>query len=274
MTRFVADSSGDQMDIPGVEIVSVPLTIYNDEVSYTDDKDMDIHEMLDVFSEFKGRSYTSCPSVESWLQAFGEADTIYVVTITSVLSGSYNSAMVARDMYCQSHPQARVHVFDSLTTGPEMRLLMEKLVELDGAGLEFEEVCRQADAYLSRTHLFYALKSLHNLAQNGRVNKVLASAIGMLGISIVATASTKGDIEPIGKCRGEKKVAAKLVEEMEKANFGGKKVRIAHIENPNLAELVSRLIREKYPQVDMLVYRSGGLCSYYAERGGILIGCE
>ena len=274
MTRFVADSSIDIKEIPGVEFVSAPLTIYTDEVSYTDDEQLNITEMLDYLAGHKGRSYTACPSVDSWLQAFGGADTVYVCAMTSTLSGTYNSAVAAREMYLQQHPQAKVHVFDSLTTGPELCILMEKVIELSQSGLPFEEVCRQAEEYSKRLSLLFALKSVHNLAQNGRVNKLLASALGVLGINIISKASEQGDIEPIGKCRGDKKLVNKMVEEMEAMNYQGGKVRIAHVENQELAEQIAVAIRKKYPQASPVVAPSGGLCSYYAERGGILIGFE
>lgn len=274
MTRFVADSSIDIKEIPGVEFVSAPLTIYTDEVSYTDDEQINITEMLDYLAGHKGRSYTACPSVDSWLQAFGGADTVYVCAMTSTLSGTYNSAVAAREMYLQQYPEAKVHVFDSLTTGPELAILMEKVVELAQSGLPFEEVCQQAEAYSKRLNLLFALKSVHNLAQNGRVNKILASAVGVLGINIISKASEQGDIEPISKCRGDKKLISKMLEEMENMHYQGGKVKISHIENQELAEQIAAAIQKKYPGSCPQVYPAGGLCSYYAERGGILIGFE
>ena len=80
--------------------------------------------MLDYLAEYKGRSYTACPSVDGWLEAFKGADEIYVVTITSSLSGAYNAAMAARELYLQAHEEAKVAVFDSLSTGPEMLLIL------------------------------------------------------------------------------------------------------------------------------------------------------
>lgn len=274
MTKFVADSSCDLQSLAASNTVSVPLTIYSDDFSYTDDPALDIHGMLDVLSQYKSRSYTACPSVDGWLQAFEGADTVYAATITSGLSGTYNSAMAARDIYLQSHPEARIHIFDTLSTGPEPRLLMEKLMELDTTGLDFDEVCWRAEEYQKSTRLFFSLRSLHNMAQNGRVSKVIASAVGILNLCIIATASPEGVLSPIAKARGEKRALAKLVEQVEEAGYRGGKLRISHVENPALAESLKTVFLAAHPEADIKVYPANGLCSYYAERGGVLIGME
>ena len=154
--------------------------------------------MLDYLSAHKGRSYTACPSIESWLSCFEGADVIYVAVMTSALSGTLNSALSAKSIYEQQHPEVKIHIFDTLTTGPELWLFIEKLEELVASGTSYDEVIRIADEYIHTTRLFFALKSLHNLAANGRINKAVASAIGILGISILNTASEEGRIHPIG----------------------------------------------------------------------------
>ena len=138
----------------------------------------------------------------------------------------------------------------------------------------FEAVCREAKQYLAQTRLFFALKSLNNLAQNGRISKAVASAIGMLGISVFGTASTEGTLEPLGKCRGERKVVSSILKQMESVGYRGGKVRISHVENLPLAESMRDAVLAKFPHADILVYPAHGLCSYYAERGGMLVGCE
>lgn len=274
MTRFITDSCSDMIQTEGGNFVSVPLVISTDEKEYVDDEYLDIHEMLDDLSVYKGKSGTACPSVESWLHAFEGADTIFVATMTSALSGTYNSALVAKKIYEHSHPEAKIHVFDTLSAGPELRLLMEKLFSFERAGKTFEEIVRCGEKYLQTTRLFFALKSLHNLAQNGRVNKVIAAAAGALGISVLGTASAEGTLESSAKCRGDKKVIAGMLEEITKAGFQNGKVRISHVENPELAEKLRIALMERFPEAEILIYKARGLCSYYAERGGILVGVE
>ena len=127
---------------------------------------------------------------------------------------------------------------------------------------------------MKKNRLFFTFQSLHNLAQNGRINKVLASAIGVLGITIIGTASEEGDISPIGKCRGNKKVVRKLLDDIKEAGYNGGKVRICHVENKELADNLITSLKSEYPDADTLVYPARGLCSYYCERGGIIIGIE
>lgn len=274
MTKFIADSCSDMIEIEGVEFSSVPLVISTDEKDYVDDACLDMGEMLDDLVAYKGKSCTACPSVKSWLEAFEGADCIYVVTMTSTLSGTYNSALVAKEMYEQSHPEAKIHVFDTLSAGPENRLLLEKLISLEKEGKTFEEMVQYGEKYLERTRLFFSLKSLHNLVQNGRVSKVVAAAAGVFGISVFGTASAEGTLEPSVKCRGDKKVVAEFVDAIEKAGFKKGKVRISHVENVELAGKIKDAVKARFPEAEILIYPARGLCSYYAERGGILMGVE
>ena len=274
MTRFIADSSSDMFWMEGADFVSVPLTISTDGKDYIDNEKLNVGEMTRELSEYKGKSCTACPSIEKWLNAFEGADVIYVGTMTSTLSGTYNSALVAKEMYEQEHPEVKIHVFDTLSAGPELRLLMEKLVELDKTGKTFEEVVALGEAYLKETRLFFALKSLHNLVQNGRVSKVVAAAAGAFGISVFGTASEEGTLDPSAKCRGEKKVIAAFLDEIHRTGFQKGKIRISHVENIALAEKLKELLEEQYPESDIFLYEARGLCSYYAERGGILVGIE
>lgn len=274
MLKFVTDSSCDTNSYIGVNLSVAPLKIYTAERDFLDTPDLDVHEMLDYLLAYKDRSYTSCPSAESWLKAFEGGDEIYVITLTSHLSGTYNSACAARELYLDEHPDAKILVIDTLSTGPEMRLLLERLVYWKKTGLSFEDISEKVEEYRSSTRLFFAFKSLHNFAQNGRVCKIVASAIGMLNISIMGTASEDGNIQPMSKCRGDSCVIEKLKAEMLKAGFMGGKIRICHIENEALAKSVGEAMKEIFPTTDLLIYPARGLCSYYGERGGIIIGCE
>lgn len=272
--RIIADSSCDILKLDGVDFINVPLTISTNEKSYTDDSELDTEEMLNYLAGYHGRSYTACPGVESWLESFEGADIIYIATMTSALSGTYNSAMAAKNSYLETHPEAKIYVFDTLSTGPELRLFIEKLAELVTEGKDCEEVCREAERYLKRTRLFFSLESLHNFAQNGRVSKFTASAAGMLGIRIFGTASRQGTLEPLSKCRGEKRTLQAFMENLKLSGYKGGKLFIAHVENLPFAENILKAVREKYKKADIVIYKTRGLCSYYAERGGVLIGCE
>lgn len=274
MVKFVTDSSCDLLDYPDINFVSVPLHLSTNERTYVDDKSLDTHEMLTYLASYNGRSYTACPSIESWLSAFEGGDEIYVVVLTSGLSGAFSGANTAKQMYLSEHPDARICIFDTLTTGPEMRVIFEKVVELKKSGLSFNEIEEKVNAFIKKTRLFFAFQSLHNFAQNGRVSKVVASAVGMLHINIIGTASPSGTVEPMGKCRSEKKATEEIYKEMEKAGYHGGKIRICHIENEPLAQRMLDIIKANYPDVDALIYPARGICTYYGEKGGIILGCD
>lgn len=272
--KIVADSSCDMWELNGVDFAVAPMTISTDNKHYVDNQGLDVHLMSEDLAKYKGVSHTACPSVGSWLDCYEGYDEVFVVTLTGAMSGTYNSAMTAKGIYEEENENVKVHVFDSLSTGPEMRLLIEKLKEMIEEDLTFEEIVEKGQDYLKHTRLFFALKSLHNFAMNGRVNKAVASAIGVLNISIFATASEEGTIQQISKCRGEKKVVKSMIEHLENAGYHGGKVRISHADNLKLAHSVRDKILELYPHADIIVYPMGGLCTYYAEIGGLLVGCE
>ena len=272
--KIVADSSCDMWELNGVDFAVAPITISTDNKHYVDNQELDVHLMSEELAKYKGVSHTACPSVGSWLDCYEGYDEVFVVTLTGAMSGTYNSAMTAKGIYEEENENVKVHVFDSLSTGPEMRLLIEKLKEMIEEDLPFEEIVEKGQDYLNHSRLFFALKSLHNFAMNGRVSKTVASAIGVLSISIFATASEEGTIQQISKCRGEKKVVKSMIEHLENAGYHGGKVRISHADNLKLAHSVRDKILELYPHADIIVYPMGGLCTYYAEKGGLLVGCE
>ena len=272
--KIVADSSCDMWELNGVDFAVAPMTISTDNKHYVDNQELDVRLMSEELAKYKGVSHTACPSVGSWLDCYEGYDEVFVITLTGSMSGTYNSAMTAKGIYEEENDNVKVHVFNSLSTGPEMRLLIEKLKEMIEEDLPFEEIVEKGQDYLNHSRLFFALKSLHNFAMNGRVSKAVASAIGVLNISIFATASEEGTIQQISKCRGEKKVVKSMIEHLENAGYHGGKVRISHAENLKLAQNVRDKILEIYPNADIIIYPMGGLCTYYAEIGGLLVGCE
>lgn len=274
MIRLIADSSSDRPALAGIPIEYVPLVISTEAQSFTDDDQLDVDELLQCLASYRGRSYTACPSVDAWLRAFEGGDEIYAVTITSALSGSYNSAMAARALYLQEHPGAKIAVFDSLSTGPELRLILEKLQDCVENGLEFERTVQQVQDYQKHTGLLFCLHSLHNMAQNGRVSKVAAAAVGVLGIRIVGMASPEGTLAQLAKCRGDRKALPELIEQLRLSGYTGGKARITHVNNPTLADTLRSQLLAAWPQADITTTSSTGLCSYYAESGAIMVAFE
>lgn len=272
--KIVADSSADLVDLEGIDFASVPMKIMTNEKEYVDTAELNVVEMVSELLNYSGKSSTACPGIGDWLDAFGDAKYVFCVTITSGLSGSYNAAEAARMQYEEAHPDRHVFVIDSLSAGPELKLIVEKLQELIAEGKEFDEICSLIKEYQKHTALIFTLESLTNFANNGRVSHILAKAVGILGIRIVGKASDAGQLEPLSKCRGEKKALVALMNLLSTLNFNGQKVRIGHCFNEPAALELKKLILEKYASADIEIYPLRGLCSFYAENGGVLIGFE
>ena len=272
--RITTDSSSNIRQLEGVSFASVPLRIITREHEYVDDAQLDVARMVEELHAYKGTSGTSCPNVYDWLEAFGDAEGVFAITITSSLSGSCNAARQAAQEYMKQHPDRKVCVIDTLSTGPEMRLLAERIRAGIQAGRSFEEIEADARGYLTHTHLLFMLQSLNNLARNGRVSPAVAKIAGVLGICVVGKASDEGTLQQMHKCRGEKRALDAVLSEMGKHGYAGGRVSISHCLNEAAARQLEAAIREKHPHARVDIEPCGGLCSFYAERGGMIIGFE
>ena len=187
--KIVADSSANLLNLTNIPFAAAPLKIITNDREFVDDAALDVDGMVKWFDSYKGKSKTSCPNPSDWLEAFSDADEVYCVTITSGLSGSYNAACIAKQMYEEKNSNKRVCVVDSLSAGPELVLIIEKLEEYIGQNLSYEEICEKIEAYKQKTGLVFMLESLKNFAANGRVSPAVAKIAGVLGIRIVGKAS-------------------------------------------------------------------------------------
>ena len=272
--KIVADSSSNMRSLDGVGFANVPLKIITKEKEYVDDQTLDLAQMVEDLKAYKGTSGTSCPNVMEWLEAFGDADCVFAIAITSNLSGSCNAARQAAQEYMEDHPDRKVCVLDSLSAGPELRLIAEKIREGVLAQKSFEEIEAQTRAYMEHTHLLFTLQSLANLARNGRVSPAVAKIAGVLGIVIVGKASDVGTLQQMHKCRGEKRAIDTLYKEMKTHGYAGGKVRIGHNFNLDGAHQLRDIILAEFPAADIGIEQSTGLCLFYAEEGGLMIGYE
>ena len=272
--KIVVDSSADVLNIEQVAYASAPLIIRTTQKEYVDNADLDVEGMVQDLLSNTDKTTTACPGVGDWIEAFGDSQYVFCVTITSGLSGSYNSAMVAKQNYEEQYPDRKVFVIDSLSAGPEIKLIIEKLQEYVLAGKSYEEICTQIMEYKEHTGLIFSLASVRNLANNGRVSHLVASAVGILGIRILGRASAQGTLEQLYKSRGEKKALSTLFSNMKIAGYKGGKVLIDHCFNTKAAETLKELVLAEFPTAHVELGAMGGLCSFYAEKGGILIGFE
>ena len=271
--KIVADSSSNMHTLDGVDYTSAALVVSTNEHEYKDDAKLNVRQMVDELKSYKGRSGTACPGVGEWIEAFGDADEVFCSTITSNLSGSYNAAMSAKEQYEEEHPGRKVFVLDSYSAGPEMKLHIAKMKELILAGLDYETICEKLKEYTKSTALQFCLENMHNLANNGRVNAAVAAITGMLGIRVIGDA-TGGVLNPTDKVRGERKAVACLVNNIKAAGYKGRKMFIDHCFNEKAAQALKDALLKEFPKAEIYIEPTYGLCSFYAEEGGLIVGYE
>lgn len=272
--KIVTDSASNALALEGVAFESVPLKIITDSKEYVDTEELNVQEMVDELNAYRGRSGTACPNVGDWLAAFEDYDVILCVTIISKLSGSYNAAMSAKAQYEEEYPGRKVFVLDSYSAGPEMKLHIEKYRDLVLEGKDYETISKEIVEYKeNHTSLVFSLQSLQNLANNGRVNAAVAKVCSLLGIRVVGDVSEEG-LHPTDKCRGEKKAITEIFNNMKRLGYKGDKLYIDHCCNEREANLLKETVLAVFPHAQVVIDKTRGLCSFYAEKGGLMIGFE
>ena len=270
--KIVTDSSSNMLTLPGANFATVPLKIITEAAEYVDDASLDVAAMVEDLRTVKGKTGTSCPNVGEWLDAFEGADEVFAVTISKNLSGSFASATQAKEEYESTHPGAKVYIIDSLSAGPELRIFAEFVLRGFEENKTFEEIVEGVQAYHSNTETIFCLQSMTNLARNGRVSPAVAKICNVLGIRVVGIASDVGTLQPTRKPRGEKKAMEAIYEQMLEKGYKGSEVCIAHCLYPQGAQLLADLIHKHYPETSVRTEPCTGLCSFYAEMGGLIVG--
>ena len=272
--KIVADSSADMPGLDDIPYSTVPLKIITAHREYVDDAQLDVEEMVHDLASYRGKSSSACPSPSDWYDAFEDADRVFCVSITRNLSGSYSSACIAKEDYERDHPDRKVFVVDTLSAGSELRLIILKLREFILADMAFEDICRAITEYQNHTKLLFLLQSMKNLANNGRVNPLVAKAAGLLGIRVLGKASDDGVLELVDKCKGERKALESVVRHMKSMGHRGGLVHICHCLNERAALLLKEMILREFHTSQVTIDTTRGLCSFYAENGGMIIGFE
>lgn len=270
--QIVCDSSCDMTQIPNQEIgfSTVPFVITADGRDFVDDTTLD-HDALMHAMENCRRSHTSCPSPGSWEECFMKADKTIALTISSNLSGSYQSAMTARQMVLESHPEKQIEVIDSLSTGPKLIMMVQDVLAKLREGMPIDQLCDAIRREAESINTLFTLSSFKNLVMNGRVSSLTSFLAGKLNMHIVGAASEEGRILIRHKMRGKVRALEALIREMEQNAFAGGRVVISHCCNEDYAAELAARIREKWAKAQVLIVPARGLDSYYAERNGLIV---
>lgn len=276
MWHIVSDTSCDLHSLEGGEGVfdfeTIPFTIRIGSREYVDNEDMPVEEMLTANENHSEMAQTSCPSPEDWRAKFAPEGPVVAFTISSALSGSYNSACTAKQMLQEENPEKQIAVIDSKATGPETAMLVLKARELILAGKDFGDIEAALNREAEKIHTIFALASYHNLIKAGRVSRLIGFIAGHLGFWGIGIGSDEGEISIRGKARGDKSMIRFLTEEIKKIGPAGEEIRISHCLNEKCAAALKEQLEETFRGIRVTLMKTRGLDSFYAERRGLIIG--
>lgn len=270
--KLIVDSSSNMVNDPAHNVEVVPLTISFGGKDYIDDQNLNIQEFLSDMNKNQVAGKTTCPSIQAWLDALEGTEKAIIVTMTSGMSGTFSSALQAKNMYEEKHPSSQIIVVDSRSAGPELTIVLHGIEKMIQGDIRFVDLEEEIAEFRMHTHLLFILQSLHNLSLNGRVSPAAAKIAGLLKINLIGTASKDGKLEPLTKARGMKKAIRELLKYMKDDNYHGGEVIIDHCENERDAETIKEKLQAEYPDAQITIRPMHGLCSFYAEEGGLMIG--
>lgn len=250
----------------------VPFYITIGKNQYVDNELLNTAAMIDDMENFPEASCTACPSPGDWAELFEKAEKTIAITISSQLSGSYNSAEAARQMVLEKYPEKEIFVFDSRSAGAVLAMYTNKVSAWMEQKLDFGVIVSKLREYAAQRNTIFALSSFGNLVKNGRMSKLSGFLAGKLGIWGIGVASDEGKIVVKSRVKGLRRVLNTFIDHMEATKFAGGKVYISHCQNIELALRLRDRIIEKWTGTEVVIMPTGGLCSYYAERRGLIVG--
>ena len=277
MSYYVAiDSCGEltaQMKDSGC-FTNVPLTIDVDGYEIVDDESFDQADFLARTAASPNAPHSACPSPELYRRAFDtDADHIFAVTLSAELSGSYNSAMLGRDLALEDHPDRQIYVFNSRSASIGETLIGLKIQECEDKGMTFQEVIRAVEKYIESQVTWFVLESLEALRKNGRLSNLKAKLATVLNIKPVMTSTPSGNIAQLAQCRGINKALVTMVENIAATVKDSKNriLAISHCNCPDRARMVRDALLERIPFKDVILLDTRGISSLYASDGGIIV---
>ena len=274
---IIADSScnlrGYQPTAPNTTYAFAPLKINVGGTEYVDDEQLDVAELNRRVAAEETASSSACPSAGEWAELMRSADNVIAITISANLSGSYEAALMAQRLLADEG-KTNVHVVNSRAAGGKLEILAILLDRYLTKNPEatFEEACAYIDGIEQRSTVLFSLSKYENLTKSGRMPKMAGLLANKLSIRVLGTASSEGTIKVVAPTRSQKKMVAKIVSAMESDGFTGGVVCIDHVDNESAAGEIGNAITAKWPSAEIIVMPCGGLCSYYAEESGLIIG--
>ena len=273
--HIVCDSCTDltEEDLKKGCYTLVPLTLLVDGEEIIDDETFDQADFLAKVAASKEAVKSACPAPESYMEAYSKADDIYVVTLSAELSGSYNSAVLGKNLYEEENGIKNIHVVNSRGAATTQVLIARKLNEYASQGMPFEEVVDKIEEYTTSLRTYFVLETLEVLRKNGRLSRLSATIAGALNIKPVMIGTRDGVIQKAAQARGMKKALAKMVEHMgsEGRDLTRRQFVISHCNCYERAVYVKELIKKHLHAEDVDIVDTKGVSSLYACDGGIIV---
>lgn len=274
--KIIVDSCGElteEMKTSGkYEAASLEIELQGKHI--VDDETFDQAEFLKLVAESPECPKSSCPSPERYMEAYHcDAEHIYAVTLSAELSGSYNSAVLGRNLYEEEYGEKKIHIFNSRSASVGETLIALKAAECEEKGMSFEETVETVEAYIEEQHTYFVLETLDTLRKNGRLTRIKAVVATALNIKPVMGSTPEGTICQLGQARGIKKALVKMVEQVAEdvKNSKDKILAIAHCNCRDRAEAVKNMILEKITVKDVIILDTAGISSMYAADGGVIV---
>ena len=280
--KIVIDSCGELTDTlkEDAHYENVALELDVDDYHVLDDESFNQLEFLQKVKQSPNCPKSSCPPPARFMDAFGEdTDHVYMVTLSSQLSGSYNSAMLAKELYEEQQDnedekkRTRIHVFDSKSASIGETLIGMKIQELEELGESFERIIEKVEHYIAEMNTFFVLENLETLRKNGRLSGIKAVLATALNIKPVMGSTDIGSIQQLGQARGMNKALESMVEKMLSVtkNCEEKVLAIAHCNCPDRAKRVKERIERFANFKNIIIVDTAGISSMYANDGGVIL---
>ncbi len=277
MYKIIIDSCGELTEELKQDhhYANVALELEVDGVFIKDDASFDQADFLKRVSESQNGPKSACPSPESYMQEFeGSAKHIYVITLSKCLSGSYNSAVLASQLYEEEHPgEKKIYVFNSKSASIGQTIIGMKVQELEEKGLSFEEVCEQTEEYICTMNTFFVLETLETLRKAGRLSNLKAFVANTLNIKPIMGSTKEGSIQQLGQARGIKKALAKMIDDViaETSDTKERVLAISHCNCPDRAQYVKEQLESRATFKKVILVDTAGVSSMYANDGGVIV---
>ena len=251
----------------------IPLTLMVGERHFVDDETFDQKEFIKVVKEYPECPKSACPSPEMFKEAYCcEEENVFVITLSAALSGSYNSAVLAKSLYEEEYGKKNILVLDSKSASSGQLNIAMYIRELCDQGLEFDEICEKAAACRDRMNTYFVLESLDTLKKNGRLTGLQAFFATKLNIKPVMGADN-GTIIKLDQARGIQKALQRMAEiaVKEAGTTKDKRLVIAHCNAPERAQFMKEKLCSMAEFKDVVITDTCGVSTVYASDGGVIL---